>query len=44
MDRTPQEAPRAGAAACRSRGFMVDTLINNAGVGFTSRFSQSRAE
>ncbi len=40
----PQEAPRTIAAFCRSGGFLVDTLINNAGIGFTSRFSQSCAE
>ena len=44
MDLAPEEAPRTVAAACRSRGFAVDTLINNAGIGFTSRFSQSCAE
>ena len=44
MDLAPEEAPRAIASICRSRGFPVDTLINNAGIGFTSRFTQSLAE
>jgi len=43
-DLTQPDAPRAIATACRARGFDVDTLINNAGVGFTSRFAQSSAE
>lgn len=41
-DLTHPDAPRMIAARCRERGFAVDTLVNNAGVGFTSRFSQSR--
>jgi short-subunit dehydrogenase len=44
MDLASAEAPHAIAALCRSRGFQVDTLVNNAGVGFTSRFSLSCAE
>jgi uncharacterized protein len=44
MDLAPRDAPKTLAALCRSRGFPVDTLINNAGVGFTSRFSKSSAE
>jgi uncharacterized protein len=44
MNLAPQEAPRTIAAFCRSGGFLVDTLINNAGIGFTSRFSQSCVE
>jgi uncharacterized protein len=36
-------ASSAIAAFCRSKEFLVDTLINNAGIGFTSRFSQSYA-
>ncbi len=42
-DLTRPEAPTDIAVRARSRGFEVDTLINNAGVGFTSRFSQSSA-
>jgi short-subunit dehydrogenase len=44
MDLALRDAPKAIAALCRARGLKVDTLINNAGVGFTSRFSQSHAE
>ena len=43
MDLTDPEGPQKLYALARSRGFLVDTLINNAGVGFTSRFSQSSA-
>lgn len=42
-DLTRPEAPAEIAVRCRARGFDVDTLINNAGVGFTSRFTQSSA-
>jgi len=42
-DLARQEVPAEIAVRCRARGFDVDTLINNAGVGFTSRFSQSSA-
>ena len=42
-DLTRPEAPAEIAVRCRARGFEVDTLINNAGVGFTSRFAQSSA-
>jgi short-subunit dehydrogenase len=44
MDLTLTEAPRTLAAQCRAHGFEVDTLINNAGVGFTSRFCHSSSE
>jgi short-subunit dehydrogenase len=43
MDLTDPEGPRKLAVLARSRGFLIDTLVNNAGVGFTSRFSQSNA-
>ena len=42
-DLTRPEAPAEIAVRCRARGFDVDMLINNAGVGFTSRFAQSSA-
>jgi uncharacterized protein len=42
-DLTRPEVPEGIAVRCRARGFDVDTLINNAGVGFTSRFFQSSA-
>jgi short-subunit dehydrogenase len=42
-DLTRPEAPAGIAARCRAIGFDVDTLINNAGVGFTSRFADSHA-
>jgi uncharacterized protein len=35
------DAPRAISNQCRAGDFAVDTLINNAGVGFTSRFATS---
>lgn len=41
IDLTLPDASRTIAARCRARGFEIDTLINNAGVGFTSRFCQS---
>jgi uncharacterized protein len=44
MDLTLADAPRALAAQCRAHGFEIDTLINNAGVGFTSRFCQTSHE
>jgi short-subunit dehydrogenase len=44
MDLIGSNALGAIAALCRSRGFQVDTLINNAGIGFMSPFSKSRAE
>ena len=40
-DLTGPEVPAQIAVCARARGFDVDTLINNAGVGFTSRFAQS---
>jgi short-subunit dehydrogenase len=43
MDLTQTDAPCVIATRSRARGFEVDTLINNAGVGFTSLFSQSSA-
>ena len=43
MDLTDPEAPQKLAALARSRGFLVDMLVNNAGVGYTGRFSQSSA-
>ncbi|MGA2640733.1 MAG: SDR family NAD(P)-dependent oxidoreductase [Spirochaetia bacterium] len=43
MDLAQPEAPRSIALQSRTRGFAVDTLINNAGVGFTSRFADSSA-
>ena len=42
-DLTRPEVPAQIAVRCRARGFDVDTLINNAGVGFTSSFAQSSA-
>jgi short-subunit dehydrogenase len=42
-DLTRPEAPAEIAVRSRARGFEVDTLINNAGVGFTSRFRDSSA-
>ena len=42
-DLTRPEVPAQLAVRCRARGFDVDTLINNAGVGFTSSFAQSSA-
>ena len=42
-DLTQPDAPRMIATQSRARGFEVDTLINNAGVGFTTRFIQSSA-
>jgi hypothetical protein len=41
MDLTLPDASRTIAAQCRAHGLEIDTLINNAGVGFTSRFCQS---
>lgn len=41
IDLTLPDAPRNLAAQCRAHGFEIDTLINNAGVGFTSGFCQS---
>jgi len=41
MDLAHPEAARQVADRCRARGFAVDTLINNAGVGFTGRFERS---
>jgi uncharacterized protein len=43
MDLTDPEGPRKLAALARSRNFPVDTLVNNAGVGFMAPFSQSSA-
>jgi uncharacterized protein len=43
-DLTLPDVPGAIAAQCRARDFAIDTLINNAGVGFTSPFSQSSPE
>jgi short-subunit dehydrogenase len=43
MDLTRIDAPGVIATHSRAQGFEVDTLINNAGVGFTSLFSQSSA-
>ena len=42
-DLTRPDAPSQIAARCRARGFEVDTLINNAGVGFAGPFAQSSA-
>jgi len=41
MDLTDPEGPQKLAALARSRDFLVDTLVNNAGVGFMAPFSQS---
>jgi len=43
-DLAPPEAARTIVAFCRSKELLVDTLINNAGIGFTSRFSESCGE
>jgi uncharacterized protein len=40
-DLTDPETPRMIDRLIRAQGFAMDTLINNAGVGFTSRFAQS---
>ena len=42
-DLTRPDVPAEIAVSARARGFLVDTLINNAGVGFTSCFSRSSA-
>jgi hypothetical protein len=41
MDLTDPEGPQKLAALARSHDFLVDTLVNNAGVGFMAPFSQS---
>ncbi len=43
-DLTDPKTPPAIEARMRTKGYAVDTLINNAGVGFTSRFAQSSEE
>lgn len=43
-DLTDPKTPAAVEARTRAKGYAVDTLINNAGVGFTARFSQSAEE
>ena len=43
-DLADPETPRAIDMLILEKGFAVDTLINNAGVGFTSRFAQSSEE
>jgi short-subunit dehydrogenase len=40
-DLTDPESPRMIVALLRAKGYAVDTLVNNAGVGFTSRFAQA---
>jgi short-subunit dehydrogenase len=44
MDLTLPETADRVMVRIRARGFRVDTLINNAGVGFTSRFADSSAQ
>ena len=43
-DLADPETPRAIDMLIRAKGFAVDTLVNNAGVGFTSRFAESSDE
>ena len=43
-DLTDPKTPPAIEARMRTKGYAVDTLINNAGVGFTSRFAKSSEE
>ncbi len=44
IDLTRPDAAALLAVRVRARGFAVDALINNAGVGFTSRFAESSEE
>jgi len=41
LDLTAPDAPRRIVDHAESQGFAIDVLINNAGVGFTSRFEDS---
>jgi short-subunit dehydrogenase len=38
IDLTKDDASRRIWAYCRAKGYTVDTLVNNAGIGFASRF------
>ena len=43
-DLTDPRTPRAIDTLMRAKGYDVDTLVNNAGIGFTSPFAQSSEE